>query len=119
MSEILRNVFSEKIMEALTDFIDQRIAESKSPLVTDEVLEIKRTLALIHAKEYISISEAAYLLSCSPDYLRKLIKLARKGTAKKGRGRNPIPYRELDGLATFNREELLEWAKPQHLKTAT
>jgi hypothetical protein len=76
-----------------------------------EANECRRRLAIIHAKEFLKASDAAYLLGCSENHLRNLVK---KAQAKKT-GR-PIPFIDLDGTVSFPRAALLEWAgtpKPQ------
>jgi hypothetical protein len=70
-----------------------------------EANECRRKLALIHAKEFLKASEAAYLLGCSENHLRNLVKKAQ------GRKTNrPIPFIDLDGTVSFPRAQLLEWA---------
>jgi hypothetical protein len=118
--------FLESILKPIVDsLVDARLKENgksiTDPLVqNEEAQKTRERITLINAKEYITLNEAAFLLSCSPAYLRKLVGLARKGQAKKsGRAKNLIPYRDLDGLVSFHREELLEWARPSHLKLVT
>jgi hypothetical protein len=67
----------------------------------------QQQLALIKAKEHVTVKEAALLLSCSESHIRKLVMLARKGKT-----RRPIPYVDLEGVTIFPRESLLNWASP-------
>lgn len=74
---------------------------------TDAVsVEYQLRLSRIRAKENISIQDAAFLLNCSDGHLRNLIK-----KAKQRKTSRPIPFNDLDGLCTFNREELLAWSR--------
>jgi hypothetical protein len=52
------------------------------------------------------VQEAAFLLNCSDGHLRNLIK-----KAKHKKTSHPIPFNDLDGLFTFNREELIVWSR--------
>jgi hypothetical protein len=75
--------------------------------VSDAVAaEYQLRLSRIRAKENISIQDAAFLLNCSDGHLRNLIK-----KAKQRKTSLPIPFNDLDGLCTFNREELLAWSR--------
>ncbi|MGH9961743.1 MAG: hypothetical protein ACREBC_32210, partial [Pyrinomonadaceae bacterium] len=56
--------------------------------------------------DFITLNEAAFLLSCSDGHIRNLIKKAHNGEAER-----PIPIRDLDGLFVFNLEELLAWSR--------
>jgi len=74
--------------------------------------KLRDRLALIKAKEHITVKEAALLLSCSQSHIRKLVMLARKGKA-----RRPVPYVDMEGVTIFPRESLLDWARPtSHLQ---
>lgn len=68
--------------------------------------EYQSRLARIQVKENISVQEAAFLLNCSDGHLRNLIK-----KAKHKKTSHPIPFNDLDGLFTFNREELIVWSR--------
>jgi len=72
----------------------------------EAVSEMRRKLALINAKEKVTVAEAALLLSCSGGHLRNLVRRAKKRHAK-----YPIPYCDLQGVTVFNRVALLEWAE--------
>lgn len=63
-------------------------------------------LERIMAKRYVSVGEAALLLSCSDSYLRKLVKRAQKKET-----RHPIPFTDLDGHVVFELCKLLTWAE--------
>ena len=71
-----------------------------------EVDELRRRLAIVNAKEFITIREAALLLSCSDGHLRNLIKKAFQNKTKR-----PVPYRDLDGVVVFPRVALLRWSE--------
>ena len=73
----------------------------------DAPAKLRDQLALIKAKEHVTVKEAALLLSCSQSHIRKLVMLARKGKA-----RRPVPYIDMEGVTIFPRESLLEWARP-------
>ena len=96
-------------------FIDEVVEQVKQKLLLElppreqpdeAVLEMRRKLALIHAKERISIAEAALLLNCSDGHLRNLVRRAKKRHSK-----YPIPYCDLDGVTVFDRKALLAWAE--------
>lgn len=70
-----------------------------------ELTATKNRLARIMAKEFITIAEAAFLLSCSEGHVRNLLKKAFNRETH-----HPIPARDLDGLFVFHREELLAWS---------
>jgi hypothetical protein len=79
----------------------------RQPREPDAVaVEYQLKLSRIRAKENISIQDAAFLLNCSDGHLRNLIK-----KAKHRKTSRPIPFNDLDGLSTFNREELLAWSR--------
>lgn len=73
----------------------------------DAPAKLRDQLALIKAKEHVTVKEAALLLSCSQSHIRKLVMLARKGKA-----RRPVPYIDMEGVTIFPRESLLDWARP-------
>jgi hypothetical protein len=99
IEEVARRVFRE--MQVPATQLGQEDAEMENT---------KRRLRRIMAKEFITISEAAFLLSCSDGHVRNLLKKACNGETQ-----HPIPVRDLDGLFVFQREELLAWS----LKTKT
>jgi len=70
----------------------------------DAATKLRQQLALIKAKEHVTVKEAALLLSCSESHIRKLVMLARKGKT-----RRPVPYIDLEGVTIFSRESLLDW----------
>ena len=94
IEEVARRVFREMLLPS-------------TPLIQeDSEIEItKRRLSRIMAKEFITISEAAFLLSCSDGHVRNLLKKACNRETQ-----HPIPVRDLDGLFVFHREELLAWS---------
>jgi hypothetical protein len=94
------------LREIVSRLVDERFGERLAELTgANDVEEHKRRLALINAKEYLTAREAALLLGCSDGHLRNLVR-----DAKKGRKRYPVPFRDLDGVITFPREDLLKWA---------
>lgn len=94
IEEVARRVFREMLLPT-------------TPLIQeDSEIEItKRRLSRIMAKEFITISEAAFLLSCSEGHVRNLLKKACNRETQ-----HPIPVRDLDGLFVFHRQELLAWS---------
>lgn len=101
IEEVARRVFRE--MQSSSSELGQ----------SDSELEIvKHRLDRIMAKEFITLSEAAFLLSCSDGHIRNLLKKAHNGATE-----CPIPVRDLDGLFVFNLEELLSWSREAKSKT--
>ena len=68
-------------------------------------------LAVINAKIYVTVPEAALLLGCSDSHLYKLISEAERQERKR-----PIPYLDLDGVKVLPRLPLLDWARPKRLR---
>ncbi len=98
MKEIAREVFQE--------FTHAHVGHS---CITDDApAKLREQLALIKAKEHVTVKEAALLLSCSESHIRKLIKVARKG-----KSRHPIPFVDLEGVTVFPVCNLLDWASPK------
>jgi hypothetical protein len=99
----------DSFIDEIAERVRQKLGAEVSRTVQQPdpmVIELQRKLALIHAKERISIAESALLLNCSDGHIRNLVKKAkRKGT------KNPIPFCDLDGVTVFNRLKLLEWAE--------
>lgn len=100
-------------------FIDEIVEQVKQKLQLDlpppeqpdeQVLEMRRKLALIQEKKHISVAEAALLLNCSDGHIRNLIKRASKRHSK-----HPIPVRNFDGVIAFDRVALLAWAEERGL----
>jgi hypothetical protein len=94
IEEVARRIFRE-MLPACTSVLDE----------DNELEGTKRRLARIMAKEFITIAEAAFLLSCSEGHVRNLLKKALNRETQ-----YPIPARDLDGLFVFHREELLAWS---------
>ena len=69
---------------------------------------LKRTLAQINAKPYLTVAEAALLLNVSESHLYKQIKLTRDKKTKR-----PIPFHDIGGetCQRLPREALLLWAR--------
>ena len=99
----------QSLVEQGLEQIVVRVLERMGHLHTPEAKECRQKLALINAKQFLKPAEAAYLLGCSDNHLRNLVKKA------KGKKTNmPIPFIDLDGTVSFPREALLEWAgKPK------
>ena len=97
IEEIARAVFFE------FDGVNKASAEP----IDDAPAKLRQQLALIKAKEHVTVKEAALLLSCSESHIRKLVMLARKGKT-----RRPIPYVDMEGVTIFPRDSLLNWASP-------
>jgi hypothetical protein len=99
-----------KVESCEADFISPPDAKD------EEAARLRAQLQLIAAKEFLTINEAAVLLSCSASHIRNLVKKAHKGKSKR-----PIPFRDLDGVTVFHRVELLAWSealKPSSQETA-
>ena len=88
--------------------IEAHSQSSPAPNSDQQAQRLQHTIALIKAKEYISIKEAALLFGCSDSHIRNVVHKARKGKTK-----NPIPYRDLDGLTVFKLSEFEEWSNPK------
>lgn len=102
-----------ELPEAVIDEIAERVKRKLEADVQGSVeaidtvaAEYQLRLSRIRAKENISIQDAAFLLNCSDGHLRNLIK-----KAKHRKTSRPIPFNDLDGLCTFNREELIAWSR--------
>ncbi len=98
MKEIAREIFQE----VARDYADQSRATDNG------AAKLREQLALIKAKEHVTVKEAALLLSCSESHVRKLVRLARKG-----KSRRPIPYIDMEGVTVFPLSSLLDWASPE------
>ncbi len=98
MREIAREVFQEATLDYM----------GRLPAADDAAARLREQIALIKAKENITVKEAALLLSCSESHIRKLAKLALKG-----KSRRPIPAVPLEGLTVFPLRDLLDWASPK------
>lgn len=96
----------EQIEEVARRVVREMLLPSTPLIQEDSEIEItKRRLSRIMAKEFITLSEAAFLLSCSEGHVRNLLKKACNGQTQ-----HPIPVRDLDGLFVFHRMELLAWS---------
>jgi hypothetical protein len=98
IEEIARAVFLERIGEG----------PASVPPSDDASSKLRERLAIIKAKEHVTVREAALLLSCSESHIRKLVTMARKGKT-----RRPVPYVDLEGVTVFPRELLLDWSSPK------
>src|SRR5262245_13101833 len=99
-----------EIPTAEIESIARRVFDSMNePAFQDqdsEARETRQRIQRINAKEFITIREASLLLSCSRGHVDNLL-----GKARNGATENPIPFRDLDGVVVFNREELLAWSR--------
>lgn len=93
-------------IESIARRVFEAMQETRSSDKDQEALETRQRLERINAKEFITIKEAAFLLSCSRGHVDNLL-----GKARAGKTTNPVPFRDLDGLVVFNREELLAWSQ--------
>jgi hypothetical protein len=107
-SERMRAIAREVFQEAAHVYIEQ------SRETNDVSTKLREQLALIRAKEHVTVKEAALLLSCSESHVRKLIMLARKG-----RSRRPIPFVDMEGVTVFPLRSLLDWANPERQTPVT
>ena len=103
---VLLDARIEEIARAVFFEFDVANKASAEPL-DDAPAKLRQQLALIKAKEHVTVKEAALLLSCSESHIRKLVMLARKGKT-----RRPIPYVDMEGVTIFPRDSLLNWASP-------
>lgn len=103
---VLLDARIEEIARAVFFEFDVANKASAEPF-DDAPAKLRQQLALIKAKEHVTVKEAALLLSCSESHIRKLVMLARKGKSCR-----PIPYVDMEGLTIFPRESLLNWASP-------
>lgn len=103
---VLLDARIEEIARAVFFEFDGANKASAEP-IDDAPAKLRQQLALIKAKEHVTVKEAALLLSCSESHIRKLVTLARKGKT-----RRPIPYVDMEGVTIFPRESLLNWASP-------
>ncbi len=102
LSGRMRAIAQEVFREAAHDYLGQ------SNATDDAAVKLREQIALIKAKENITIKEAALLLSCSESHIRKLINLALKG-----KSRRPIPSVPMDGVTVLPLRDLLDWASPK------
>lgn len=100
-----------EFFETLFERVLERTLEKRNALFPYVDPELADKLAKINAKQFITVPEAALLLGCSTSHLHKL-----KLKAEKGQAKNPIPYRDLDGVIVFPRVELIDWAMGQRVK---
>ncbi len=101
LPESLINELTERVKKKLEGAI-LKIDEQSDP----KAREFQRRLSSIKMKENISVQDAAFLLNCSDGHIRNLVK-----KAKHKRTQHPIPYNDLDGVDTFNLEELIAWSR--------
>ena len=107
---VLLDARIEEIARAV--FLECNACMASAQTSDDAAAKLRGQLALIKAKEHVTVKEAALLLSCSQSHVRKLVMLARKGKT-----RRPVPYIDMEGVTIFPRESLLDWASPSsHLQ---
>jgi len=98
IAEIARAVFHESAVQVI----------GSTHETNDGSCQLRQQLAVIKAKEHVTVREAALLLSCSESHIRKLITMARKNKTLR-----PIPFVDMEGVTVFPREALQEWASPK------
>ena len=105
-------LLDERIAGIATTLFHELIAETAVavPSIDDDAVKLRSQLALMKAKEHITVREAALLMSCSESHIRKLVMLARKRKTIR-----PVPFVDLEGVTVFPLSTLLEWAngRPQ------
>src|ERR1041384_214249 len=101
---VLLDARIEEIARAVFFEFDGANKTSAEPF-DDAVAKLRQQLAMIKAKEHVTVKEAALLLSCSESHIRKLVVLARKGKT-----RRPIPYVDMEGVTVFPGHFLLNSA---------
>lgn len=101
-------LLDERIERIARDVLQAVIHDAAPSHASDEVsAKLREQLALIKAKEHVTVREAALLLSCSESHIRKLVTMARKGKTHR-----PIPFVDMEGVTVFPRDILLDWASP-------
>jgi hypothetical protein len=108
----LLSALDERVRYVVLEVLREQQATTTLNSNDAEAESLRATLQRINAKEFVSIKEAAVLLSCSESHLRNLVSKARKGKAKR-----PIPFSDLDGVTVFHRMKLLQWATNQETQT--
>lgn len=93
-------------------FTEMQFASSELGPIDPEVEIIKQRRSRIMAKEFVTLSEAAFLLLCSDGHIWNLLRKAHSRETE-----FPIPVRDLDGLFVFNLEELLAWTRESKSRT--
>lgn len=103
-----------EIPRAVIEQVAREVFQQMAPTVENaEAAETRNKLARIMAKEFVSISEATFLIGCKDSQMKKMLQ-----QAKEGKSKHPIPALDLDGVATvFNRQELLSWIQGEKTKT--
>jgi hypothetical protein len=111
-NEVILRLFDERIAEIARAIFSEisNGTQVSTPPPDDSIIKLRDQLALIKAKEHITVREAALLMSCSDSHIRKLVMLARNRKT-----RRPIPFVDLEGVTVFPVTTLLEWAnsRPQ------
>jgi hypothetical protein len=107
------SALEKEVREIAARVCDERLAAFQPAVVDAEAEASRQKLARILAKEFASIAEARFLLSCTDYQMKKLLKQANDGTSN-----NPIPATDLDGVAVvFNVKKLLAWSNGEKGKT--
>lgn len=106
MNGIQVEITRSSVEQIVREVCEEIIAQSRPAIQDSQAEEITRTLQRINAKQFITISELAYLFGCSRGYVDKLIEKAQDPKSE-----YPVPYVDLDGLTQFDRVEVLAWAK--------
>jgi len=106
MSGIQLEIPREAIEQIAREACKELVARTQPAVPDAAAEEITRTLQRINAKQFITISEFAFLFGCSRGYVDRLIEKAQDPKTE-----YPVPYVDLDGLTQFDRAEVLAWAK--------
>ena len=101
------SVFEQEIINIVGRIVDERLASFVPPAQeSDEAEKTRLKLEVIRVKESITYAEAGLLLGVSSAHLRNVV-----AKALKNQTLHPIPFRDIEGVITFNPTQLLEWAQ--------
>lgn len=93
-------LLDERMKRIAHDVLQTIIHDTTPSHPSDEdSAKLRRQLALIKAKEHVTVKEAVLLLSCSESHIRKLVTMARKGKTHR-----PIPYVDMEGVTVSSRD---------------
>lgn len=106
MSGIQIEIPRSSVEQIAREVCEEIIARTQPAIQDSQAEEIIRTLQRINAKQFITISEFAYLFGCSRGYVDKLLEKAQDPKSE-----HPVPYVDLGGLTQFDRVQVLAWAK--------
>ena len=106
MSGVQIEIPREVIEQITREVVESTLAERVSTIQDEEAKQTERVLQRINAKQFITISEFAFLFNCSRSHVDKLLDQAQQPDCK-----YPVPYIDLNGLVQFDRLEVLQWAR--------